>query len=329
MYYSCQGVLTMKSKKRPNAGRKINEELVERVKELAASGHNNIEIARILKIHRTTVGRLLKRTDSDKFVKEARIRVVQEALKDHFADLCKTIERFKESIYVIQPRNAIIVDLNNSQQLTISVDRVSSKDLIVNVDKNANITDLYLSIEDELLFSCLVQHTRESQLWNAFKQWKQNYLQYILNLTEFYNLLKKEAEEKSGLKIVDENANMGLTKHYVRRMYDSLCDQTLFGYGGFSEGAYGITQVRNDLYRLTLAGLTIASAEEKEILAKCKQLHQSIITYYMESNNRPAELLSATEIYARLQDAKKEITSELGKMALKRTFHGKCDICPD
>jgi len=319
----------MSPRKRTIGKRTKKEANFQTVKKLAESGYKNVEIARMLEIHRTTVGRYLEQADRDSIVREARIRVIQEALAEHFADLCKVAQRFKESVHIVQPRDGLVLDSGISRQLRISVDKVGSRDIMLNITQNGELTDLHLSVEDDLLFACLKQHTKASWLWDAFEQWKQNSQQYMSNLTRFHNLLKQEAEEKSGQKVVEENDRYGLTKHFPKTIYNNVCTHVFFGFEEFGEGAYGIIQLINDLYDLALGGLAIASAEQKEILESCWQIHQSMIQHYQKPENRPEELSSAVQVYFLLKEMEQKITTELEKLVLKRTFHGKCDICPD
>ncbi|MBI4286191.1 MAG: hypothetical protein HY670_09925 [Chloroflexi bacterium] len=138
----------------------------------------------------------------------------------------------------------------------------------------------------------------------------------------------EEAEKQSELKVAEDSARSGLTEHFVRGIYNVVCREIFSGYGSFGEGAYGINQVSNGLYELSLVRVIIAYAGQKEILERCRQVHLSMIDHYLKPENS-GELAHVVQLYPQLKEMELHIEGELEKLVLRRTFHGRCDICPD
>jgi hypothetical protein len=261
---------------------------------------------------------------------EARIRVTQEALSKHFADLCQTCERFQNGIIRYKPEEAIIEDIQTSHVLTkmLSGRRGDEVKVVLRVSEGKAKVDR-LSIEEELLFASLKQHTKNLDFWPLFKEWKDKSGEYISNLSSFYHLLRQQAIEETGLEIAHLDGNHGLTFHFAYSIFKDTCDHTFFGYKGFEGVDYTIHPLNIDGYELRFDGFTIALAGDKGQLGKSQEVHRRIMDYFRVPNNQPEELRNGADILSQLEGLESEINLALQKLVLKRNFLGRCELCPD
>jgi hypothetical protein len=306
------------------------KDMIGRVVELARQGHNDSQIGRWLDIHRTTVRRYREQGEKRAIGTEARIRVVQEALAKHFADLCQTCERLRSEIRSGEPERTIIEDLQTSRLLTrmSSGRRGDEVKVILRVcDGKAEI--VHLSIEEELIYASLKQHTRNLSFWKLFQEWKDKSGEYMSNLSDFYCLLKQQATEETGLEIADSYDSHGLTSHFSHTIHKDACDHAFFGYKGFEGVDYAVNSLRLDWHELRFDGLTIALACDKEQLERCQEVHCRMMDCFRHPHNRPQELQKGVHIWHQLKELESEIGLALQKLILKRSFPGRCELCPD
>jgi len=309
---------------------KDKKDMVSRVLELVRLGYNDSKIGRLLDIHRTTVKRYREQGEKRAIGTEARIRVIQEALSEHFADLCQTCERLQNGIISDKPERVIIEDLRTSQVLTkvLSGRRGDEVKMVLRVGGGKAEVD-HLSIEEELLFASLKQHTKDLNFWPLFKEWKDKSGEYMSNLSGFYYLLRQQVTKEPGMVIADSDDSPGLSSHFVHTIFNDACEHAFFDYRGFEGVDYAIHSSKIDWHELRFDGYTIASADDKKQLERCQEVHKRIMDYFRNPDNRPQELQQSIKIWLELKRLESEISLSLQKLILKRSFLGHCELCPD
>jgi len=311
--------------------RKENKkDMVDRVVELVRLGRNDSQIGRVLGIHRTTVKRYREQGEKRTVGTEARIRVVQEALWKHFADLCQVCERLQNAAISDKPEKVVIEDLRASQVLTkvLSGRHGDEVKVVLKVGGGKAEVD-HLSIEEEFQFASLKQHTKNLDFWPLFKDWKDKSGEYISTLSGFYHFLKERVREETGLTIVDLGNSPSLDSLFAVTIFNDACDHAFWGYKGFEGVDYAINSQRNDWHELRLDGYTIASAVDKKQLERCQEIHGRMMDFFRDPNNHPAELKQSHKIWLELKKLESQISLSLQKLILKRSFLGHCELCPD
>lgn len=316
------------------AGKRLEEkdkkEAIGRVIELFRLGYNDSQISRLLGIHRTTVKRYREQGEKRAVGIEARIRVIQDALSKHFADLCQVCETLQSISISAKPEEILIEDLQTYQELTITLSgRRGDEAKVVLILGGGKAEIDHLSIEEELLFASLKQHTKNLNIWPLFKEWKDKSGEYISNISSFYHLLRQQVVEETGLVIVDSDDIPSLTSHFAHTIFKDACDHSFFGYKGFEGVDYAVNSIRLDWHELRFDGYTIALAVDKKQLEKCQEVHQRMMDYFRDPRNHPEELQKGIHTWPKLKELEVEIALTLKKLILKRTFLGRCELCPD
>jgi hypothetical protein len=316
--------------KMPNKKKKDKEDMIGRVMELVRLGYNDSQIGRQVGIHRTTVKRYREQGEKRAFGTEARIRVIQDALLKHFADLVQVCEKLQNISISGRSEKVLIEDLQTSQELTVTLSgrRGDEVNMVLKVGGGKAEVD-HLSIEEELQFASLKQHTMNLDFWLLFKDWKDKSGGYISDLSVFYQSLRQEAMKKTGLVIAELDDISGLTNHFARTIFNDACDHGFFGYKGFEGVDYVILSPRMDSHELRLDGYTIASASDKKQLETCQEAHQRMMEYYRVSDNYPPEFKESISKLHELKGLESRIFLSLQKLILKRNFLGHCELCPD
>ena len=303
---------------------------MNRAVELARLGYNDSEIGRWLGIHRTTVKRYREQGEKGAIGREARVRVVQEALSKHFAELCRTCERLRNGIGCDEPDRATIDDLETPRVLTTMSSKGHGNEVKVILKVNRGRAEIdRLSIEDELMFASLKQHTKNSSFWKLFQEWKCKSGEYISNLSSFYGALKQQATEETGSEIIDSYDKPGLTSHFAEAIYKDTCDHAFLSYRRFEGTDYAINPLRPDWHELRFDGLTIALSSDTEWLERCQGVLRRMMARFRDPHNRAPELQKAVQIRCRLKELETKIGLALQKLTLKGTFPGRCELCPD
>lgn len=188
-----------------------------------------------------------------------------------------------------------------------------------------------LSVEKELTFASLKQHTKNLGFWGLFQEWKDRSGEYMTNVSSFYCLLKKQVAKETGLEIANsyDSHCRGLTSHFAYSIHKDACDHAFLGYKGFEGVDYGINSLGPDWHELRFDGLTIVLAGEKELLERCKEVHRRMMDYFRVPHNHPQEFQRGIELWHQLKELESEIGMALQKFILKRTFPGRCELCPD
>ncbi|MFC1957548.1 hypothetical protein ACFLX0_01865 [Chloroflexota bacterium] len=287
-------------------------------------------LGRQVGIHRITVKRYRGQGEKRTVGTEARIRVIQDALLKHFADLVQVCEKLQNISISGRPEKVLIEDLQTSQELTVVLSgrRGDEVNMVLKVD-GGEAEVVHLSIEEELRFASLKQHTKNQDFWPLFSEWKDKSGRYISHLSEFYSLLKQQAVKETGLVIANSDDSLGLTSHFVRTIFNDACDHAFFGYKGFEDVDYAILSPRIYSHELRLDGYQIASAADKETLKMCQEVHQRVMAYYRDPKNYPQEFKEGISIWFELKELESDIFLSLQKLILKRSFLGHCELYPD
>jgi DNA-binding CsgD family transcriptional regulator len=303
---------------------------MNQVAELARGGCNDSEIGRRLGIHRTTVKRYREQIEKGAIGREARIRVVQESLSRHFDDLCQVCERLRDGIRSDEPERALVEDLQTSRILTKVPPgrRGHAVEVILKVAEGKVKIDR-LSIEGELTLVSLKQHMRNSDLWRLLGQWKELTGEYMSALSCFYGLLEAEARHKTKLPIVEIDHSTGLTSYFAHTIYKDVCGHAFFGYQIFRGAGYAINTLSPDWHELRFCGLPIALADDRDLLEECRKVHGQMMKHFRNPSNQPVELQRGIHLWPQLKELEAKIDLVLQKLILKRTFPGRCDLCPD
>jgi len=311
--------------------RKNNKkDMVDRVIELVRLGRNDSQIGRALGIHRTTVKRYREQGEKRAIGTEARTRVIQEALSKHFDDLVQVCERLQNGTISDKPQRVVIEDLQTRQELTTTLSGRRGDEVKAVLRLGEGKVELdRLTIEDDLIFASFKQHTKNLDFWPLVKEWKDKSGEYIADLSEFYHLLKQRAVKETGLKVGDSPEGSGLTLHFAKTIYSDICDHAFFGYKGFEQVDYAIHSPRPDCPELRFDGYTIASVIDKAALERCQEVHQRMMVYFRDPHNYPQELKRGMKDWSRLKELESQSNLALQKLILKRTFAGRCELCPD
>jgi hypothetical protein len=316
------------SSKKPE--KKNKEHMISQVRELVRLGLNDSRIGRELDIHRTTVKRYREHSEKFAIGNEARIRVIQDALLKHFADLIQVCQKLQNISISGRPEQVLVEDLHAPGKLiiTLSGRQGDEANMILKVGKDKAEVDR-LSIEEELQFDSFKRHTKNLSFWPLLNDWKEKSGKYISNLSRFYKSLKEEATKKTGMSIAGSDDIPGLKINYARTIFNDACDHAFFGNKGFEAVDYTIISKRTNLLELRLDGYSIASACDKKQLEKCQEVHQCTMKYYRISNNRPQDFKEGISIWLELKGLEQEIFLSLQKLILKRSFLDHCELCPD
>ena len=73
----------------------------------------------------------------------------------------------------------------------------------------------------------------------------------------------------------------------------------------------------------------IARSSVEKDMDMCEKIHREMIRQHSEPSQRAAELSNAVEIYSPLRELEAGIAVSLEKLRLKRSFPGRCEICPE
>ncbi len=305
-------------------------EIISEVVELARQGNNASQIGHQLGIHRTTVKRYLEQGEKRLVGSEARIRVIQEALSKHFDDLIQLCQRFQNWRKADSPDSLIFEDFNAPEITTVvfSGERGREGGMVLKVGQGKVEID-HLPVEREILFDYLKQHTKKQKLWPLFEEWKSYSGKYMSSLSSFYHRVKGQAIKQTGMTISDSEDKIGLSSYFAYTIYTDACDHAFFKYRGLEGVDYSITSPRDDWYQLRFGQFPLASADNKEQLEWCQEIHSRMIKDFCDARNQPQELTNSISVWHRVTELESKISLELQKLILKRRFHGWCELCPD
>ncbi|HEX9896277.1 MAG TPA: helix-turn-helix domain-containing protein [Dehalococcoidales bacterium] len=304
-------------------------EIISEVVELARQGNNASKIGKQLGIHRTTVKRYLEQGEKRLVGREARIRVIQEALSKHFDDLIQVCQKFQNWRKADSPDKIIFENFNAPEMTTVIFSGERGRGgMILKVGQGKVEID-YLPVEREILFAYLKQHTKKQQLWPLFEEWKSYSGKYMSSLSSFYQNVKGQAIKQTGMPISDSEDKIGVSSYFAYSIYTDACDHAFFKYRGLEGVDYSITSPRADWYQLRFGQFSLASAENKEQLERCQEIHSKMIKDFRDARNQPQELINGISMWHRVTELESAISLELQKLMLKRSFHGQCELCPD
>lgn len=309
--------------------KKDKKQIIDRVVELVRLGHNNSQIGRALGIHRTTVKRYREHGEKRAIGTEARVRVVQDALSKHFSDLGRVCEQLWSAVRIDQPGKIIVEDLGASGVLTkVSSGRRGDEVRLVLRIGDSKVKLDHLQLEEDLLFSSLRRHTRDLHFWSLFRDWKDVCGEYLTNLSGFYATLKRRATRETGFKFVDSGTGHGLTADFARSIFSDVCAHTFFSSTGFEGVGYAIHPFGADKHEVRFDGLTIASGDKKR-LEKCEEVHSQMLDDFRKPSGIARSLKQAGKMRNKIEELESAIGLELQKLILRRTFGGRCELCPD
>jgi len=311
----------MSKEEKTRARKRSKEALRLEVLRLSRDGTSDLRIAGILGIHRTTVKKYREQADKEDISRAARIELARQALSQHFSDLAGIIQRTEGELAVPQPRHAAIDDLGtpgNHSLITLD-NRVS-----ISWELKDNVVLLCLPVERELLFQCLKQHTQSSLFWELFLKWKESGGKYLNTLSALWVTIKHDAEDKTGLRISAKPSEDCITRNFPLNVYEETCSKAFSGNTFWPGIAYEINHA-GDRFELRQGATRLASSAGKQDMERCRRIHSEM----MAAQTNPAELRNAIILFKELKDIEPDISLELEKLRLKKTFPRRCDLCPD
>jgi len=303
------------------------KELIGKVQRLSQDGFNDSAISRQLKIHRSTVKKYRELAEKEDIKSQARIQVVRDALVQHFADLCQIVERMEGELRAPTPEYAIINEVGIPGRYSHgSVGGTAALSWRVLEDSGI---ELCISVEEDVLFNCLMQHTKRFELWKHFQSWKEQGGRYLVELFKLRRLITAQVEERTGMKVVATLDELGVIGLFDHSIYKAACGYAFSGNWGWKGIDYEIVSSKPRWFELRLGRTPLAASSRKDEMEHCLEVHRDMMEEYHSPDTCAAELIKARDIYRQLGDLENQMNAELKKMRLKRTFPGRCDICPD
>lgn len=116
---------------------------------------------------------------------------------------------------------------------------------------------------------------------------------------------------------------------FARTIFKDACDHAFSGYRGFEGVDYDIASSTVNRLELRFGGYVIASAGNKQSLEKCQVVHSRMMDYLRDSDSQPLELTDSMKKWALLKGLERSIGLALQKLILRRSFDGRCELCPD
>ncbi|MDP2949236.1 MAG: hypothetical protein Q8P22_06835 [Chloroflexota bacterium] len=304
----------------PRKPKEVISEVLRRTRE----GQPDSAIARDLRIHRTTVARYRAHAEGEVLGRMARLEVMKEALARHFQDLCQVAERLRKELSVPPPRHSAVDDLEAGGTHSA---RHRDGGAVVHWEAKEE-EGLSLPGEDELLFNSLKQHTRDSELWELLGSWKKLGGQYLAELSRFWRVVKQESRGMTGLDIVSEKDKTGLTGDFPRVVYVDACEHAFSGGKGWEDTPYEVKSPRPGWFELWQGNVRLAAATTGEEVDRCANAHQELLRRYRAPEEGANALSRAVALLKELGGLNSTIFQELDRLLLRRTFPGKCDLCP-
>ena len=303
------------------------KELIGKVQQLSQDGFNDSAISRQLKIHRSTVKKYRELAEKGDIKSQARIQVVRDALAQHFADLCHIVERMEGELRAPAPEYATINEVSIPGQYSYGSARGTAA-LSWRVLQDSGI-ELCISVEEDVLFNCLMQHTKRFDLWRHFQSWKEEGGHYLVELFKLRRLITAQVEERAGMKVVATLGEPGINGLFDHSIYKEACGYAFFGNTGWKGIEYEIVSSKPGWFELRLSRTPLAASSRRDEMESCMDVHRDMMEEYHSPDTCATELIKALDIYKQLGDLESQMTAELNRMRLKRTFPGRCDICPD
>jgi len=320
----------LNQERRSTAPKTEKKDIITQVTQLARLGNNDSEIGRILDIHRITVKRYRELGEKKAVGTEARIRVVQEALSRHFDDLVKVCERLQSCILGERLEKVIIRDLTKSREekLTLAGGRGNEVQAIFKVGDGKAVLDR-LSIEDDLQSVSLKQHTKNHEYWPLLSRWKEESGSFVTNMSGFYGLIERQATEETGFKIISGDESPGLTADFVFTIVSDVWAHAFHGAEGLEGTDYSTNPSTAGRYDLRVAGYVIATSDDRQALAESQHVHRRLMHHYRSKRSHANSLEAAIKCIKNIKSLEPVMFVSLQKLILKRTFEGRCELCPD
>lgn len=307
-------------------GRKRDPERAKRIRELVDQGFRNTQIAKELGIDRSTVGRYRSDIEKDDVARRARILLVRDAWAQHFADLHRVLDDLRDQIIIPSPGSMRIDDFSTQDSLPSPHPRLRPR---ISWETNKEgIPRLCVPVQRDPLFECLRQHTKTHRVWKSFDAWATKGGQFLLVLSSYWNSIKSEAEESTGLATVDDGQSPGLRGLPIE-IYESACGVAFPGDEPRRYQTFGIIRTSPSWYELKADGILLAQSSVPQKMTECRQAFEKMTEAQLSGSEEPApELSEAVDTWKDLQRLQEEIGNTLLRMKLKRTLPGHCDLCP-
>lgn len=242
---------------------------------------------------------------------------IQEAQVKHFVDLCSVAEKWSKQLWIPEPWDLHLYDVRRTSVYYMSFERGLSWEL-----RPDESIVLKLDIEDDILFACLRSHISDSRLWAGFDDWKSSGGDYITSCSRFLLGIRQRAEEQAGLPTASRWPEVGLSRFFPETIYDD-CVYRSSGYRGLEDLEYKLEPGAEGILQLWLSaqGLAVGTREQ---MSRCQEVHRALMQEYRD--HEQAQEISKKK--QTLSEKMEHIHSELQKIILKRTFRGRCDLCP-
>ena len=292
----------------------------DEIRRLASEGYTDTRIARELGIHRATVARYRRETDRSDLLRQAQLDVLRGALVQHRDDLAHVLGEFAQEVSIPQPQDIRIDSLGDpgAHSQAYLYGRAS---LSWHSQQNGAVL-LSLPVQGKVIFGCLRQHLKSSTLMKTFDLWRRDGGRYVAALSASWTSLRKGVEEGTGLSVVYDGNAPGL-KDLLAELYQSACGIAFHQYASKEFREFAIVEPRAGWYQLEADGIPLAQAPSPDLLDRCEQVFKDMLKAEL-----PPRLREAATLRTGLVDLERTIAQEAEKQTLRRTFPGRCDVCP-
>ena len=305
------------AKKRP----RVRDEQVGEMLRLKREGKTAAAIAKILGIHRQTVGRYLKRRRNDILADEARKQVLIEELRGHFEELAKGVPVSLKWRLDASPSGSARYNILRLPGPIALSGRLGLPGRGPAFDTISEWVRMYNPLPNvNHLTQALREHTKGSDLWFYWDSWREEVADYETPSGQLIAWVMDKTELERWRKIDPE---------YMDKIRRWLCGNILLLTSGV------------DKERLEGRGQDLLTPTGEVVAREADSTRRQALQEYLdgileEAEQQPqwSELESAT---AQLRDAEKQrklkgVTDKIGPaldgIELMRAFPGKCHLCP-
>ena len=311
------------AKKRP----RVTDEQVGEMLRLKREGKTDTAIAKVLGIHRQTVGRYLKRRRNDILAEEVRKQVLIEELRSHFQELAQFTSTLRPRLDASPSEGSesgypttgffvrLPVPISSAGRLGLPGHPGSAKYTVHEWWRMYNLLP-----KDKQLIQALREHTKDSDLWVHWDSWRKEVADYETLCRQLGLWIYTKTEPKRWQEIDAE---------YMDKVRFWLLGNILLK----TSGAAREELVGSGRDLTTPAGDLVARAENS---ANRQALQEYLYGILEEAEQQPqwSALESATaqlrqvEKQKKLRDIADKISAVLDDIERMRAFPGHCHLCP-
>lgn len=299
-------------------GKNVTNKVKMQVSQMVKQGYGTSHIARHLGISESEVRKIRREK-----LPEERTQAWQQALAKHFEDLCEVTKQWHTQLEV--PLFQIL-------EILPATSDFYNKELSVGYTPDSEV-GVKLSIEKEHLFGCLQQHLPQSPLWGLFVDWKAAIVKLASRLESLCKSLTSYPGLTQQVWISDDEfgrGNSGIISMFSKTIIADACEQAIRGSSLAEDYRFETNlpgqQVLTLFYYPGQVSFALAASSSPTDLNGYKELHLKLRSQ-LRNDSRIVDDFKTK--YVELIRLKANLQSELEQIQLKRTFHGKCRLCPE